>query len=582
MSVCEFELDDRLKVISCLINQLLTFASIRDVIDERYEKLHQARKELKLFMIAEQKKEKEEREKMKEREKEREKESKVEEEEQRPRKLTRGNYEDEKKKEEYENRLKELQSASRDDQMMLYLGADRAHRRYWRFLSIPGLFVEDDERWPGNCLPEGTPYKPELLDDSGEAMYAYLKKKFKDESSDKENSIKEVKKSPKKVSFSDKNGVKSPRKEVSPKKEAKIDLNDIRRKLDACTGDKSCPVHGPKTGPRWSFYGAKENIETVINALNKRGFREGELRHNLIQEATSLTNAIVECPRHKLNPEVFMDPIKEPTNKNHKKNKYDNVNLTFPPGTDIEEVMELTLRDYILDLEDKIKVGCLGSLKVISRDAWRIAITKRSYDKQCDKLVYGLNEIEADTASNIALDKLKHENKSSRPGTPDSEVSSVGVKTYRDPGRYLGPPNEDEIVPDPNQQTAIKQLACAILQIAHAIEPKYLKKQLGVDEKDKKPASEDVGRDRWEQSLMASTSWSQLFLHLSTLENSIAWARSALNAQCRICRKRRDAENMLLCDGCNKGHHLYCLKPKLNVSSIWTNYWDFTQLNIHF
>lgn len=267
-----------------------------------------------------------------------------------------------------------------------------------------------------------------------------------------------------------------------------------------------------------------------------------------------------------------MEPIKEPTNKNLKKNKYDNVNLTFPPGTYIEDVMELTLRDYILDLEDKIKVGCLGSLKVINRDAWRSAIAKRSYDKQCDKLVFGLNEIDADVAANIALDKLKQENKTSRPGTPDSEVSSVGIKPYRDPGRYLGPPCEDEPLPDPKQQVAIKQVACAILQISHAIEPKYLKKPLGIDEKDKKPASEDVVRDRWEQCLMASTSWSQLFLNLSTLENSIAWARSALNAQCRICRKRRDAENMLLCDGCNKGHHLYCLKPKLNVCIIYPDY----------
>lgn len=98
-----------------------------------------------------------------------------------------------------------------------------------------------------------------------------------------------------------------------------------------------------------------------------------------------------------------------------------------------------------------------------------------------------------------------------------------------------------------------------------AIEPKYLKKPLGPDEKDKKWSSEEA-RDRWEHSLMTSTSWSQLFVHLSTLDNSIAWGKSALNAQCRICRRRRDAENMLLCDGCNKGHHLYCLKPKLNVS----------------
>ena len=118
-----------------MINQLLTFASIRDAIEERYDKLHQARRELKLFLLAEQKIEKEEKEKMREREKE----GKLEEEEPKLKKINRGNYEEEKKK-EYENKLKELQQASRDDKMMIYLGADRAHRRYWRFISIPGIF----------------------------------------------------------------------------------------------------------------------------------------------------------------------------------------------------------------------------------------------------------------------------------------------------------------------------------------------------------------------------------------------------------------------------------------------------------
>lgn len=231
----------------------------------------------------------------------------------------------------------------------------------------------------------------------------------------------------------------------------------------------------------------------------------------------------------------------------------------------IDDVLELTLRDYVLDLEDKIKLGCLGSLKVNSRETWRNAINNRKYDKQCDKLVYGSNEIPVDPTVNSLVDKIKTESKSSRPGTPDSEVGNSNAKVYRDPGKYLGPPDKNESVPDSTQQTAIKQMACAILQVYNAVEHKYLKKPLGIDEKDKKWSSEEA-RDRWEQSLMASTSWSQLFVHLNTLDNSIAWSKSALNAQCRICRKRRDAENMLLCDGCNKGHHLYCLKPKLTVS----------------
>ncbi|KAK0098559.1 hypothetical protein PV326_006786 [Microctonus aethiopoides] len=548
-NVCEFDLDDRLYVTTCLINQLLTFASTRDVIEERHEKLHQARRELKLFMIAEQKKEKEEKERMKEREKDG---IKVEDTEEKQKK-TRGSREEEKKREEYENKLLELQQASRDDQMMLYLGSDRAHRRYWRFLSIPGLFVENDERWPGSCLIDGTPYLPELQDK--DAADTYLRNKFEDEFSDKENDINKVKKTTKKnVTFADKNGVI---------KSSKKDLNEVRQRLMACTGDKECPVHWKRPETKWSFYNSTEDIESVINSLNIRGIREGELRNNLTHEIESIKSAIENCPKHKLNPEVFPISAKDTNNKLSKKNKVENTNLNFPLNMPINEVMELTLRDFILDLEDKLKTGCLGSLKVKDRDAWRNAISNCRYDKQCDKLVYGPNEIEVDVPTNLSLDKIKNEIKqSSRPGTPDSEVGSGTNKSYRDPGKYLGPANDDELLPDPKQQLSIRQMSCAILQLYHAVELKYLKKPLGHDEKDKKHSSDEV-REKWEQSLMASTSWSQLFLHLNTLENSVAWGRSALNARCRICRKCRDAENMLLCDGCNKGQHLYCLKPKL-------------------
>ncbi|CAD6232003.1 GSCOCG00001695001-RA-CDS [Cotesia congregata] len=521
-SVCEFDLEDRLCVATCLINQLLTFAAIRDIIDERNEKVHQARRELKSLIVAEQKKEKEEKERIKEREKD----NKVEGDktlddktDDKPKK-TRGSREEEKLREKYEQQLSKLKLASKDDQMMLYLGSDRAHRRYWRLLSIPGLFVENDDRTPGSCLTDGTPYLPELQDK--DSANKYLKNKFEDEVSDKENNINEAKTS-------------------------------------------QCPVHCKRPETKWKFYGSSEDIEQVMNNLSIRGLREGELRHNISQELESLKTAINNCPKHKLNPKLFPQTSQEVSNsRTSKKVKNENTNLNYPPDVPIDEVMELSLRDFILEVEDKIKVGCLGGVKVKDRDAWRNAITNCQYDKQCDKLVYGQHEIEADVPINSTLDKIKSETRqgSSRPGTPDSEVGSGIGKAYQDPGKYLGPPDENELVADSKQQMRIRQMACAILQLSQAVEHKYLKKPLGHDDKDKKHLGEE-GKERWEHSLMMSTSWSQLFIHINTLESSIAWSRSALNARCRICRKCRDAENMLLCDGCNKGHHLYCLKPKL-------------------
>lgn len=44
--------------------------------------------------------------------------------------------------------------------------------------------------------------------------------------------------------------------------------------------------------------------------------------------------------------------------------------------------------------------------------------------------------------------------------------------------------------------------------------------------------------ERWETSLSAATNFSQIFIHLNTLDRSIMWDKSVLNARCRICRKK--------------------------------------------
>merc|ERR1712198_478366 len=68
---------------------------------------------------------------------------------------------------------------------------------------------------------------------------------------------------------------------------------------------------------------------------------------------------------------------------------------------------------------------------------------------------------------------------------------------------------------------------------------------------------------KWEKSLMACTTLGQLFIHLTTLDNSIVWSKSIMNTKCKICRRKQDPDKMLLCDGCDNAYHIYCLKPKL-------------------
>merc|ERR1712173_81440 len=82
-------------------------------------------------------------------------------------------------------------------------------------------------------------------------------------------------------------------------------------------------------------------------------------------------------------------------------------------------------------------------------------------------------------------------------------------------------------------------------------------------EEDEDSGSGSTPLKKWEASLMACTNLSQLFVHLTTLDNSIVWSKSVMNTKCRICRRKTDPDRMLLCDGCDRGHHMYCLKPPL-------------------
>merc|ERR1719323_2248259 len=153
------------------------------------------------------------------------------------------------------------------------------------------------------------------------------------------------------------------------------------------------------------------------------------------------------------------------------------------------------------------------------------------------------------------------------------------------------------------EMVKIQQLAAAILQVGQMIvdHEKYLKQPLGEDEKEKKKrlkkeedarkkkeeaasAAEDDKVDdedddddddevkvvmtpykRWEKSLMSSTTLGQLFLRLTTLDNSIVWSKSILNTKCKVCRRKTDPDKMLICDNCDNGYHMYCLKPKLKT-----------------
>lgn len=73
------------------------------------------------------------------------------------------------------------------------------------------------------------------------------------------------------------------------------------------------------------------------------------------------------------------------------------------------------------------------------------------------------------------------------------------------------------------------------------------------------------GMKLWRKALSEVKNSSQLAMCLQQLQKSIAWERSIMKVYCQICRKGDNEDLLLLCDGCDKGCHTYCHKPKIST-----------------
>ena len=226
----------------------------------------------------------------------------------------------------------------------------------------------------------------------------------------------------------------------------------------------SCPVHSsiqPRT--HWAYYATPDELGSLIDSLNDRGFRESELKDRLVDERETIERRMRRCPVDKLSrtDEVVKAELDEERKEvmRVRKNR-------LPLGTPLTEIMELTLRDQILELEEKIYFGSLGQIKVKKREVWQNAIEIKSYDKNCEELTWG-----GESNTCTLADLIAPSRDVSRPGTPDSGASSSKRDSTGSAGRSV---------------SMVKQLAAAILQVGQSVEEKFLKSPLGEDEKERK------------------------------------------------------------------------------------------------
>ncbi|KAM6129765.1 bromodomain adjacent to zinc finger domain protein 2B isoform 6-T7 [Pterocles gutturalis] len=78
---------------------------------------------------------------------------------------------------------------------------------------------------------------------------------------------------------------------------------------------------------------------------------------------------------------------------------------------------------------------------------------------------------------------------------------------------------------------------------------------------------EDIapGLKVWRRAVSEARSAAQVALCIQQLQKSIAWEKSIMKVYCQICRKGDNEELLLLCDGCDKGCHTYCHRPKITT-----------------
>ncbi|CAG4956953.1 unnamed protein product [Colias eurytheme] len=573
--VAALPIDDKFAILQCLMSQVLSYATVRDLVEERLEEHRNLKQALRTLQINERKREpqlssarmevkreaaakKEEQKLTGDKAKQLDEQVKVD--------IDKLMKDNETKKQEYLKKSKELQM-----QLFEYtnfIGMDRAFNRYWVSRRVGGLFVEavcGPLRGPCRAKPVPRPPRapadaPDLLAYVTDLYHAGRRER---EGSDKENES---------GSNSRGNSPKKPLTNVNGVTKMSPDSIQHMRDLMVCTADvNTCYVHGKNEGPTWWVYNTEEQLDALMQALNKRGAREAELRHALDSERDGLRAHLARCPLHALNMTVPQpSPVAQPATRR----RGPQPSLVVPEDCSLAEALELAFRDQLLELEEKIHHGCLGALKVKDREAWRGTIMLRSYDKQAEYLSWGPNGAFRDDTH--LPDGRLVTNGDIKEDPEDPDTKEILENKYRDPGYYLdtAKPNGVKLEPSEGYETkpeVIRGLASALLQISQGIHHKYLKRPLGLDDKERKDREAKnkpldlEALERWEVSLMGSRSVAGLTLHALALEHSVSWAASVLHASCRLCRRRTDPDNMLLCDGCNKGHHLYCLKPPLAV-----------------
>ena len=386
------------------------------------------------------------------------------------------------------------------------LGMDRNYSKYWIFPNLPGLYIEHTKKTTTSLSPSSTQDKESI---PNEAHRPSLPSTIITETT--ANPLVGVSNGNDELSSSNNDLQSNEATHSTSRSEHAQEFNGISNKDTTESNQSDCST--------WSCYATLEEIDNLLTALNPRGLREVELKKAIETQRRHFESSLSKGPFHP-------DYVSPSSNKALINNA--------------DEYLELYLREQILDIEDKIVMGNLGYMKdVDNRVEWRDAIENSG-------AAAALLLSQATQSTSNALDVS---------GNDKPLVVASGCTT-------------------PLINSSAHELSAALLQVYNGIEKKFLMPPLGTAVDHKKRQTRKTKKEggvkegdlcpvAWKESLAKATSFSQIFVHLATLERTVMWSKSLMNVRCRICRRKCGDEFLLLCDGCDHGYHTYCLRPPL-------------------
>ncbi|XP_072703632.1 bromodomain adjacent to zinc finger domain protein 2A isoform X2 [Ciconia boyciana] len=280
----------------------------------------------------------------------------------------------------------------------------------------------------------------------------------------------------------------------------------------------------PEMQSGWWWLQDPEELEAVARALHPRGIREKALHKHLTKHKEFLREVCLRTttdPIFHLRPEAASATVSQEA-------------LAHWSVMERAYETDLSVLQWVEELEQRV---LMADLQI---RGW----TCPSPDSTRDDLQYCEHKVEP--LEDITV-------RSRRDGLPlcrertnplDLAVLRLAALEQNVERRYLKEPlwPLHEVVVEKAVLSSPEELSLGPTEIAYEITPRVR---------------------TWRQTLERCRSAAQVSLCIYQLEKSIAWEKSVNRVTCLVCRRGDDDEHLLLCDGCDRGCHLYCHRPKM-------------------